>query len=414
MKLKHTFNIALTGLRANKRRSFLTILGIVIGITAIILIMAIGSGAEGLIVGELGGLGAETIVIRPGKEPKGPTDFAETLFSDSLKQRELEAILKKSNVPDLIDAAPEVYVPGSVSYGDETYKPTIIGFEADFMTDALKLKLADGTLFDENDLKSKAKVAIIGSKVKDELFGDESPLGKNIQIKNIKFRVIGVYAPRGQVVFFNVDDLILLPHTTAQTYLSGKDYFHQLTARAKSPAVVNQTVEDIKRTLRELHNITDPEKDDFNVQTQQGLVQQVRVIINVFTAFLSFVVAISLVVGGIGVMNIMLVSVTERTREIGLRKAIGATNRDIQLQFLTEATLLTVAGGIISIILGSGLSLLFSFALSRAYELNWAFQFPILAAVLGIVVSGLIGLVFGLYPANQAAKKSPIEALRYE
>jgi putative ABC transport system permease protein len=414
MLLKHTLKISFAGLRANKRRSFLTVLGIVIGITAIILIMAIGSGAEGLIVGELGGLGAETIVIRPGKEPKGPTDFAEMLFSDSLKQKELEAIQKKSNVPDLLDVSPEVYVPGSVAYGNETFKATIIGFDADFMTDALKMKLSEGLLFDDNDLKSKAKVAIIGSKVKNELFGDGSPLGKNIQIKKMKFRVIGVYAPRGQVVFFNVDELVLVPHTTAQTYLSGKNYFHQLTARATSPAAVNQAVEDIKRTLRDLHNITDSKKDDFNVQTQQGLVQQVRVIINVFTIFLSFVVAISLVVGGIGVMNIMLVSVTERTREIGLRKAIGATNRDILTQFLIEAMLLTLAGGIIGIIFGAGLSVILSFGLSRAYQLDWIFHFPFFAAFLGIVVSGLTGLVFGIYPANQAAKKSPLEALRYE
>ena len=205
-----------------------------------------------------------------------------------------------------------------------------------------------------------------------------------------------------------------MPYTTAQLYLLGIDYFHEIIVKAESQEAVLRTVRDIELTLRENHGITDPEDDDFFVTTQEGIVEQVQIIIGSLTAFLSSVVAIALVVGGIGVMNIMLVSVTERTREIGLRKAVGATEGDILSQFLFEAVILTVVGGIIGIILGTGLSFLASFVLTAILGVTWIFVFPITAALLGLFVSGLVGLVFGLYPARQAARKSPIEALRYE
>jgi putative ABC transport system permease protein len=415
MSFKDTLKTALWGLKANKVRSFLTILGITIGITAIILISSLGGNTEKIIVGELSGLGADTLVIRPGKEPSGPTEFIELLLSDSLKQKELDEILNKDKVPSLVSASPEILVPGSVSYRNETFKPLILGFSAEFMSDVLDLEIMDGRAFDEREIKNISSVAVIGSRVKEELFGEENAIGKNIQIKNRKFRVVGVYAPRGQVVFFDVDEIVLVPYTTAQTYLTGIKYFSQIVARAESPELVDRAMYEITQTLRELHNIDDPEKDDFSVQTQQGAVSQITNIVGAFTIFLSFVVAIALIVGGIGIMNVMLVSVTERTKEVGLRKALGATKDNILMQFLMEAVLLTSIGGAFGVMFGEILSYGASFAITRFLgTAGLSVSFPLYAALLGIGTSVIIGLIFGIYPARKASQKSPIDALRYE
>ena len=414
MQIKYSLKVAVEGLQANKSRSGLTILGIMIGITSIILIMSIGTGAENLILSEISGFGAEVIVVRPGKEPTGPTDFADTLFADSLKQRDVKALRNKSNVPDIVEVAPTVIVTGSVSWRGETFRPTTLGGSAEFMGKMLNIFPVEGVYFGENEIRNRASVAVIGSKVKEELFGDSDALGENIKLKDRNFRVVGILPEKGQTPFFNVNELVIIPYTTAQQYLLGINHYHEILTRVDSPESVDRTVVDIEITLRQLHGIEDPDNDDFFVVTQQGIVDQIKTIIGVLTAFLSAVVAISLVVGGIGVMNIMLVSVTERTREIGLRKAIGATNKDIMTQFLLEAVILTVMGGIIGSAMGVILSLGASFALSAGLGVSWQFIFPISAVVLGVGVAAIVGLIFGLFPARQASQKSPIEALRYE
>jgi len=414
MTINHTIKTALVGLKSNKSRSGLTILGIVIGITSIILMMSIGEGAENLILNEISGLGAETIIIRPGKEPTGPSDIGDTLFADSLKDRDIKMLLRKENVPDLIAIAPVIIVPGSVSFEGETYRPTIFGGVAEFFADSFNVTTSEGIFFSENEIRTKASVAVIGSKVKEELFGNDRAVGKKIKIKERKFRVVGVFESKGQSSLFNFDELVIVPYTTAQTYLLGIDYYNEVLTKVTGPEVVARAVRDIEATLREAHGITDPDKDDFFVVTQQGVVDQISTIIGALTIFLSSVVAIALVVAGVGVMNIMLVSVTERTREIGLRKALGATNNDILKQFLLEAIILTGIGGIIGIALGALFSFGVSVALTQYAGLPWPFSFPFSAAILGLLVSTFVGLIFGLYPARQASKKSPIEALRYE
>lgn len=412
MTLRHTIQTALRGLRVNSSRSLLTILGIVIGITAIILISSLGNGAQNLILAQVQGLGSKTIVVRPGKEPKGPSDVAQ-LFNDSLKARDLVALQKKSNVPTLTTIVPVVIGAATASHGTETYSLSVFGISQD-LEQVFSLGVEPGGLFlSEDDIRAKASVVILGSKAKDELFGDSDAIGEKIKIKNQTFKVIGILQKKGASLI-NFDSVALMPYSTAQAYVMGQKHFTEFIVEADTEAHIDRTVQDIKSTMREMHNIPDPSQDDFYIETQAEVAKSLSTITDVLTYFLAAVASISLFVAGIGIMNIMLVSVTERTREIGLRKAIGATDKDILLQFLFEAVGLTASGGLIGIILGSFLSIVISFILSHFVHLAWVFTFPVKAAIVGILVSAFVGLAFGLYPARQAARKSPIEALRYE
>jgi len=412
MTLKYGIKTAINGLKTNKSRSLLTILGIVIGVMAIIIMMSLGEGAKQLIVGQIQSIGPKTITISPGRRAKGPANILST-FSDSLKEKDLEALKKKENVPHLSEAMPIVFGSATAVYENETYQPGILGL-TEFFSKMFNLYPSQGRVFTEDEVKSYANVAIIGSKVKKELFGNEEAVGQKIKIKNRNFRVIGVFPEKGQVSSLSFDNAIIIPYTTAQRYIFGIKYFNSIIVEADDEKNVNQTAEDIINTLRTSHNITDPDKDDFSVQTQVQAMEMINAILNVQTAFLTAIAAISLIVGGIGIMNIMMVSVSERTHEIGLRKAIGATDKDILNQFLLEAVLLTVIGGIIGIALGAFFSFIGALILTKFTALQWTFTFPVFAAILGIAVSAATGLIFGIYPARNAALKNPIEALRYE
>lgn len=418
MTFKNSVKTSLSGLAAHKGRSILTILGIVIGITAIIIVMAMGNSAEKLILDQIQGLGSTSIAILPGRQPEGPMDVT-SLFSDSLKEKDMNLLKQKGNVPYAENVMPVVFGSGKMSYESETYQATVLGTgdkdSYGVVEDFFNFTAETGVFFSPDDVKSKASVVVIGSKVRDKLFGEGvNPVGEKIKINGKNFKIVGVLSSKGQSGIFNFDDTALLPYTTAQDYILGKKYFDRLVVKASSDEMINRTVEDIKITLRNSHGITDPAKDDFSVETQADLMKTISSITSILTILLTSIAAISLVVGGVGIMNIMLVSVTERTREIGLRKSIGATNKDILWQFLLDAVFLTIIGGIIGILLGSGISYLVSVIVTNFYGLNFAFSFPISAAILGISVSAGIGLVFGIFPARQASKKSPIEALRYE
>lgn len=412
MHIRYITRTAFRGLAANKTRSFLTLLGIVIGIAAIILIMSLGQGAQNLILSQIQSMGPKVIAVVPGRQPKGLTDVVAT-FTDSLKNKDVEELQKKNNVPHLSDIMPIVFGSQTAVYENNAYRPTILGVN-NLFTKMYNIYPEKGRIFTDEEIKSYADVVIIGAKVKDQLFGNDDALGQKIKIKGKNFRIIGIFSKKGQVSFLNFDDVAIIPYTTAQQYIFGIKYFNRLVIEADSEENVNRTVEDIKITLRNSHNITDPTKDDFFVETQAEALKMVSTIMDIFTLFLTAIAAISLFVGGIGIMNIMLVSVTERTREIGLRKALGATSKNIMTQFLLEAVMLTVSGGAIGISLGIIFSFAASLILGNYLGLNWQFIFPFQAMFLGLGVSTLVGLVFGIYPARKASLKSPMEALRYE
>lgn len=410
--LRHTVKTALVALKIHTLRSFLTIIGIVIGVAAIIVIMSLGKSAEDLILNQIRGLGSQTIIIGPGREPEGPSNFIE-MYTDSLKEKDVELLQKPSLVRGMKRITPIVMQMAPVSFEEEVVRTNILG-SSPLLADILQLFVQDGRPFNEEDVQQRRSVAVIGSEVKEDLFGNSDAVNERIRIKGQTFTVVGVLPPRGQVVFFDVDHTIVVPYTTAQKYLLGINYYHSLLAEVEKDALVPLAVSDIEYTLREAHGIDDPEKDDFHVMTQENTTERVKVVTNILTLLLVSVAAISLVVGGIGIMNIMLVSVVERTHEIGLRKSIGATNKDILLQFLAEAVILTALGGALGIILGLLVSYVASFILSNVFSLNWDFQFSLTATLLGLIVSGFVGILFGLYPARLASRKAPIEALRYE
>lgn len=412
MTWKHTLKTAMTGLFTNRSRSALTIFGIVIGITAIMLVVSLGAGAQALILGQVQGLGTQTVAVVPGREPSGPSDVT-SLYSDSLKPKDVIALSNKTNVPGLKSIMPVVFGAESTLYGSNTYQVSIFG-ATELMSEMFDLHPSEGYFFDQSDVLARSDVVVIGSKVADHLFDGTDPLDQKIKIKGRNFRVVAVLPPTGGGSLFNFDDMALVPYTTAQDYILGTKYFNRLIIEAADGQDVDAVAEDVRLTLRESHNIADPAKDDFFVSTQKDLADRLKTITDALTWFLVAVASIALFVGGVGIMNIMLVAVTERTREIGLRKALGATNRDILSQFLLEAVLLTAIGGVIGIILGSGLAFIIALILSKGLGVNWQFVFPWSGAILGFTVSALIGLIFGGYPASQASKKSPIEALRYE
>lgn len=420
MDIKNILKTSLHSLRSNRTRSALTILGIVIGITAVIMMVSIGSGAQNLILGQVASMGSNNIFIEPGPWSRGMESgqriqsMMEEMEIKTLKYEDALAIAKE---PTVEKVAPFVMGIDRVSYQNKTKKVSYFGTTPEAL-DIWDFDLAAGRNFVESDIKSMARVVILGSKIKNDLFGDEDSIGKNIKMKKNNFRVIGVLEEKGTQMFMNMDEFIHFPLTTAQKLLLGQNYLRWIIAKAVSKEKIDEAVHHIRLIVRERHNIYNPEgdlaKDDFKVMSQKETAEILGQVTDIFTIFLSSIAAIALLVGGIGIMNIMLVSVTERTKEIGLRKAVGARNKDILYQFLSEAVTLTIAGGVVGIILGVVFSILVGFILGKVLNVNWGLNISFPAIVIGFGVASFIGLVFGIYPAQKAAKLDPIEALRYE
>lgn len=412
MKFIYTIKTSFTALAAHKSRSALTILGIVIGITSIILIMSLGKGAQELILNQIRGMGSAIVNIDPGREPKGFSDFSE-IFTDSLKEKDIQALKNPANVQGVKKISPVMSLNATVSFQNEGKRVLVIG-GSELIGEIFELKIKQGNFFNDDHIAQRADVVILGDKLKQHLFGDSDAVGEKVKIKNRSFRVVATLAPKGQSSMFDIDNMAMIPYTTAQYYLLGISHYHGILIQADSEEIVPQVARDVEITLREQHGITDPDKDDFHVTTQADAMDRVGMVMTILTVFLSSIAAISLIVGGVGIMNIMLVSVLERTREVGLRKSLGATDRNILFQFLTESIILTTIGGAIGIGLGVGYAFLASLILRRVVSMGWVFTISIDAILLGLAVAVFVGIVFGLYPAFKASKKSPIEALRYE
>ncbi len=331
----------------------------------------------------------------------------------SLKQRDVDSLQREPAV-DL--AVPEIRGQAEVVYGNNNATESYVGSTADFFVISNLAKVSSGQTFSKGDVDSGNHVVVIGPDLAKTLFGSNvDPVNKTIRVKNVSFRVVGVLEKGGTGAFgVDIGNIIVMPITVAQKQLLGVTYFNVIIVQANDNYDISFVKSRISFALRQNHGITDPNKDDFGIQTQADILSILGTITSVLTLFLAAIASISLIVGGIGIMNIMLVSVTERTREIGLRKAVGATDGDILQQFLIESVLLTLLGGIIGIIIGAAMVGLTYFIISTFFSIGWTFAFPISAVVLGISVSGIAGIAFGIYPARQAGKKNPIDALRYE
>lgn len=420
MNPKDILTTTLRGLMANKGRSLLTILGIVIGISAVTTAMAVGKGAEKMIVSQVASLGSNNIFIEPGawseRMERGSLmqSMAEEMQIKTLVNEDVLAIEKLATVDK---AAPFTFNVGRVVYKEETKKVTYLGTDqnATFIGDYDAIM---GRNIEEDDIRSMARVAVLGYTTWQDLFGDENPVGKTIRVKKTNFRVIGVIEEKGPQAFMDMDKSMLVPFNTAQKLLTGENFLRFVVVKAKEKDLIEPAVEQIREALRERHDIYNPEedpaKDDFKVMSQKDTAQIIGNVTGIFTVLVSSIAAISLIVGGVGIMNIMLVSVAERTREIGLRKAVGARAKDILNQFLIESIALTSAGGILGMICGTLFSYLASYIFEYFLGSSWGFYLPWKALALSVFISFVVGLVFGIYPARKASRLSPIEALRYE
>jgi putative ABC transport system permease protein len=420
MKFLDSLQTALTSLKTNKTRSALTMLGIVIGISSVVAMVSLGSGAQSLITGQLVDFGSNTIFVEPG--PWSEKMEQGTMMESMMEQFEIKTLTYEDakaieKLPLVESVAPAIIGIDRVVYKDISRKITFMGGTPS-ITEINGVYPGHGRMFTEDEIKSRARVAVLGHKIKQELFGDQEALGETIRIKKTNLRIVGVMEEQGMQMFLNLDDYIYIPLTTAQKDLLGISYVRWIGVKAVNEKVIDQAVDEIRLLLRQRHNINNPEadpaKDDFKVMSQKDTLKMLNTITSILTIFLSCVAAIALVVGGIGIMNIMLVSVTERTREIGLRKAVGARKKDILQQFLIEAMLLTIIGGVIGIIFGIVASYMGGIIIGNLLETQWVFSISIKAIAMAFGVSAAIGLVFGIFPARKAANLNPIEALRYE
>ena len=401
---KESFLMAWASLIANKLRSLLTMLGIIIGVAAVIALVSIGNGVKQDIENSISSLGSNLLVVLPGA-PRTPGARPSQGSMKSLKISDYEAIAKLEGVKAASPMTNGSYV---VIYQNKNWTTSVAGVNSNFQ-DVNNWTMTSGRFFSDKNVQNRERVAVVGQTVVKNLFADEDPVGKEIRVKNIPFRVIGVLKSKGNGTMGNdQDDTVLIPYTTSMERVEGIDYLRRVYVVAKDDGGIDRLQADIENLLRVRHNIKDTNLDDFNIQNMKSIMETVAQTTGTFTLFLGAVAAISLVVGGIGIMNIMLVSVTERTREIGVRKALGATYSVIVTQFLIEAVVISVMGGFIGIAFGIGASKV----IGMVSGMSTIVSVPTI--IMSFAFSMAIGLIFGIYPARKAAKLNPIDALHYE
>ena len=407
MNVINLFKIALRAIAANKLRSFLTMLGIIIGVASVIAMLAIGQGSKQSIQANIAEMGSNMIMIRPGQD-KGPGGArGDASEMQSLKLKDYETLCEQAKY--LAAVSPSVSASGQFIYGNNNTPSTVYGISPDYM-EIRRLKVEDGEMFTEDDIKTSAKVCLIGKTVADNLFPDgQDPGGRVIRYKSIPLRVIGVIKAKGYNSFgMDQDDMVLAPYTTVMKRILSITYLQGVNASALTEDMTDQAIDDISELLRQNHKIKEGDEDDFTIRSQQEMMQMMNSTSDTMTILLLVVACISLVVGGIGIMNIMYVSVTERTKEIGLRMSVGARGIDILNQFLIESVLLSVTGGLIGVLVGVGV------ALGINVFAHWPIQIQPWSVLLSFAVCSATGIFFGWYPAKKAASLDPIEALRYE
>lgn len=407
MNISNLFKIALRAIAANKLRSFLTMLGIIIGVASVIAMLAIGQGSKKSIQANIAEMGSNMIMIRPGQDrgPGGARQDASEM--QSLKLKDYEMLVEQSKY--LAAISPSVSASGQFINGNNNTPSTIYGISPGYL-DIRQLKVQDGEVFTENDIKTSAKVCLIGKTVADNLFTNgEDPVGKVIRFKKIPFRIVGVLKSKGYNSFgMDQDDMVLAPYTTVMKRVLSVTYLQGINASAITEDMTDLAIADITSLLRTNHRLKATDDDDFTIRSQQEMAAMMNSTSDTMTILLLVVACISLVVGGIGIMNIMYVSVTERTKEIGLRMSVGARGIDILNQFLIESVLLSVTGGIIGVLVGIGA------AVGINVFAHWPIQIQPWSVLLSFAVCSATGIFFGWYPAKKAACLDPIEALRYE
>ena len=407
MKIQDILEETYSALSSNKIRSGLTMLGIIIGISSVIAMTAIGTGAQSSITDSIQSIGSNLITVRPGAQRGAGIQVSTGRGSaKSLTLEDSNAISKE--ISSIKNVAPEVSSRYQITAKGTNTNTTVDGITPSYL-EVHNMQIEEGSFITDQNVESGAKVAVIGPTVRDDLFGvDGNSVGQIIRIKNIQFKVIGMTTAKGGTGFSSLDDIIFIPITTAQRYFSGDEYVSSISVGAESAETTSQVQADITTLLLERHKITDSTLADFSTLNQADMIATVSSVTGTFTTLLAAIAGISLLVGGIGIMNMMLTTVTERTREIGLRKAIGAKRRDISNQFLLEAVMLTFIGGIVGVLLGW----LISFIVTSTGLITT--KVSISSVLLAFGVSAFIGIVFGYYPATRASKLNPIEALRYE
>jgi putative ABC transport system permease protein len=407
MELTEIISEAISTLSTNRLRTILATLGIVIGIGSVIALISLGAGSQKAVSDQIQSLGSNLLTISPGSQTSGSVRTASG-SNTTLTYDDAKAILTSSKVTTVSSVSPELSRRSQVTTGGANTNTQVIGVEPAY-SEVHKITISNGGFITERDVNSMTKVAVIGPQVAEDLFGEgANPTGKNIRIEGQSFRVIGITESKGGTGFQNQDDIIYIPLTTAQKSLYGANYLSSIAIAAKSEDMMTSAQDEVGYLLLDRHNISDPANADFSIMSQSDILSTASSVTSTFTTLLTGIAAISLIVGGIGIMNIMLVTVTERTREIGLRKALGAKKKNIITQFLIEAIILTFAGGIIGMFVG----IFTSFVISKLMSI--AFSVSVGSVVLAIGVSAVTGIVFGWYPARKASNLEPIEALRYE